>query len=313
MGGLFDGGAAGQHDQVGERDFLAAALGVVEGFLDALQYRQHLGELIRLVGCPFLLRGEPDAGAVGAAALVGAAESGGRCPGGEHEFANGEAGPEDGALERGDVGGVDQGMVDGGNRVLPDEDFRRHVRAEVARARPHVAVGELEPGAGKGVGESLRVLVEAAGNRFVDRVVAQREIGRGHHRAMFLAGVVGVGNHVFLGNVLSQPLLGAGGALDEFPFVSEKHVEIAVVPLRRIRFPRTFDAAGGGVHALAAAEGVLPAETHFFKRRAFGRGADQCGIAGAVGLAEGVAASDERDGFLVVHGHAGEGLAHVTA
>jgi hypothetical protein len=35
-------------------------------------------------------------------------------------------------------------------------------------------------------------------------------------------------------------------------------------------------------------------------------------IAGAVGLAEGVAAGDQRDGLLVVHRHAGEGLADVA-
>ena len=33
--------------------------------------------------------------------------------------------------------------------------------------------------------------------------------------------------------------------------------------------------------------------------------------AGAVGFAEGVAASDERDGLFVVHGHAAEGFANV--
>jgi hypothetical protein len=32
---------------------------------------------------------------------------------------------------------------------------------------------------------------------------------------------------------------------------------------------------------------------------------------GTVGFAEGVTTGDERDGFLVVHGHAGEGLADV--
>ena len=35
-------------------------------------------------------------------------------------------------------------------------------------------------------------------------------------------------------------------------------------------------------------------------------------VARAVGLAEGVAAGDESDGFLVIHGHAGEGFADVA-
>ena len=44
-------------------------------------------------------------------------------------------------------------MFDGRNRILPDQRLLRHQRAEVAHDRAHVAVGELEPGAGEGVGE----------------------------------------------------------------------------------------------------------------------------------------------------------------
>jgi hypothetical protein len=80
-GGL-DRGAAAQDDQVGQRDLLAAGLRVVEFALDGLELAQDLGELGRLVDFPVLLRGEADAGAVGAAALVGAAEGGRRRPGG---------------------------------------------------------------------------------------------------------------------------------------------------------------------------------------------------------------------------------------
>jgi hypothetical protein len=47
LGGGFDGGAAGQHDQVGQRDFLAACLRGVEVLLDAFEHRQHLGQLRR--------------------------------------------------------------------------------------------------------------------------------------------------------------------------------------------------------------------------------------------------------------------------
>ena len=45
---------------------------------------------------------------------------------------------------------------------------------------------------------------------------------------------------------------------------------------------------------------------------ALGLGADVVGVAGAVALAERVAADDERDRLLVVHRHAGEGLADVA-
>src|SRR5690606_26654631 len=56
----------------------------------------------------------------------------------------------------------------------------------------------------------------------------------------------------------------------------------------------------------------LPAEAHELDARRFGLGADMGRRAGAVGLAERVPAGDERHGFLVVHGHAREGLANVA-
>ena len=51
--------------------------------------------------------------------------------------------------------------VDRGDRVLPEQRLLRNQRAEVARDRPHVAVGQLEPRAGEGVRELVGVLQEA--------------------------------------------------------------------------------------------------------------------------------------------------------
>ena len=78
---------------------------------------------------------------------------------------------------------VDQLVIDRGDRVLPDELFGRNLRAEVARARAHVAVGQLEPGAGEGVGELVRILEEAPRDLLVGRVEAQREVRGQHGRA----------------------------------------------------------------------------------------------------------------------------------
>ena len=47
-------------------------------------------------------------------------------------------------------------------------------------------------------------------------------------------------------------------------------------------------------------------------RAALGLGADEVGVAGAVALADRVAADDERDRLLVVHRHPGERLANVA-
>ena len=69
--------------------------------------------------------------------------------------------------------------------------------------------------------------------------------------------------------------------------------------------------AGDRVGALAGAEAVLPAEALLLDGAALGLGADVVGVDGAVGLAERVAADDERDRLLVVHRHAAERLADV--
>src|SRR5581483_6771397 len=65
------------------------------------------------------------------------------------------------------------------------------------------------------------------------------------------------------------------------------------------------------VGADAGAMLALPAEALILDRAGFGLRAEERGIAGAVRLAEGMAAGDQRDSFLVVHRHAEEGLANV--
>ena len=56
---------------------------------------------------------------------------------------------------------VDQLVIDCGDGVLPDQLFRRDLRAEIARAGTHVAVRQLEPRPGERVCELIRILVEA--------------------------------------------------------------------------------------------------------------------------------------------------------
>ncbi len=91
------------------------------------------------------------------------------------------------------VGRADQLVIDGGDGVLPQLRLR-DPRAEVARDRAHVAVQELVPGLGEGVRELVGVLVEALGDRPVDRIELQREVRRQHHRRVPLGRVVRVGH-----------------------------------------------------------------------------------------------------------------------
>jgi hypothetical protein len=66
---LFHRRATAEHNQVGQRDLLAAML-VAEVALNRLERLQHLGELRRLVDRPILLGHQTDTRAVGAATLV---------------------------------------------------------------------------------------------------------------------------------------------------------------------------------------------------------------------------------------------------
>ena len=141
------------------------------------------------------LRLEADPRAVGPAALVGAAEAGRRRPRGGDQLGDGQPRLEDLGLEGGDVLVADQVVVDRGNGVLPQLRLR-NPRAEEARDGPHVAVQQLVPGLGERLGELVRVLQEAPRDRLVDRVHAQREVGRQHHRGVPDRRVVRVGHGV---------------------------------------------------------------------------------------------------------------------
>ena len=107
------------------------------------------------------------------------------------------------------------------------------------------------------------------------------------------------------------PLLRAGRALGQLPFVLEQVLEEVVAPLGRRLRPGDLRAAGDGVGAKAGAVLALPAEALILKGAAFRLRSDQRRVARAVGLAEGVAAGDQRDGLLVVHRHAEERFADV--
>ncbi len=309
--GLLDARATGQHDQVGERDLLAAGLRAAELALDALQRLEHLRQLGGLVDVPPVLRRETNASAVRAAALVGAAERGRRRPRGRHQLRHGQTRRQDLALERGEVLRVDQVVIDRGDGVLPDELFGGNLGAEVAGPRAHIAVRQLEPRPGECVGELIRVLVEAPRDLLVGGVEPQREVRGQHGRRVTLGLVVGIRNRAGACAPLRSPLMRARRALCQFPLVAEQVLEVVVAPLRGRGGPGDLQAAGDRVTAHARAEGAPPAQPLLLEAAPFGLRPHIGLEAGAVGLAEGVAAGDERHRLLVVHGHARESLADI--
>src|SRR6202040_4075266 len=100
------------------------------------------------------------------------------------------------------------------------------------------------------------------------------------------------------GTLFRGPLMGPRRALGQFPFVAEQAGEESVAPLGRSRGPGDFEATADLVAAPAPAEAALPAQALLLDGRGFRLRADQRRIARAVGLAESVAAGNQRDRFL---------------
>ncbi len=124
---------------------------------------------------------------------------------------------EDLRLQVGDIRSIDQRVIDGRDRVLPDQVFGRHLIAKIQRLWPHIAVGQFEPCAGIGIGELFRVLVEVARDFLISRVHLHRHIRRGHDDRHLLGGVFRIGSHVLFLQVLGRPLLRTGRALGQDP------------------------------------------------------------------------------------------------
>ena len=161
LGGRLDGGAAGEHDEVGRRHADVA--------LQRLELRDDSGRAG--IDRPVLLRRQAQARAVGAAALVCAAEGGCGRPRRADELRDAEVRCEHLRLKHVHVSGGEwrDGAVRRGHGVLPQLRWR-HERPEAAADGAHVAVRELVPRAREGVGELLRVLVEALRDRGVGTV-----------------------------------------------------------------------------------------------------------------------------------------------
>src|SRR5262245_13383016 len=96
------------------------------------------------------------------------------------------------------------------------------------------------------------------------------------------------------------PLLRAGGTLRQLIFVVEQVLEEQIAPLGRRLRPGDFRTAGDCIGAEAGAVLALPAEALIFQFAHFRLWSYQRRIAGAVGLAEGMSAGDQRDGLFVV-------------
>src|SRR5438034_6932505 len=108
---------------------------------------------------------------------------------------------------------------------------------------------------------------------------------------------MGVRYRAAAGAILRCPLMRAGRALGQFPFVAEQVREEVVAPLGRRLGPNDFQAAANGVTAYTRTVFTLPAETLLLNACGFGFCTDQFRISSAMGLAEGMTAGNQRDRF----------------
>ncbi len=203
-----------QHNQVGDADRLA------QGSLQGSQGIEHLLEASGLVAFPRLHRRKADTGTVGATAIIGAAEGAGTVPGGGDQIAWRHAAGQQLALELAHLL-LGELVIHRRHRILPYHDFARHLRPEVAAARPHVAVGQLEPGAGKGIREEVLIRCEALGDLPVDGVKAQCHVRVRHDGVAAQGGVFHVHRAIFLLDGDGLPLPGTGRALLEPPVMAQ--------------------------------------------------------------------------------------------
>src|SRR5579872_496906 len=108
------------------------------------------------------------------------------------------------------------------------------------------------------------------------------------------------------------PLMCAGRTLCQFPIVFEEVGKEIVAPLRWRRGPSDFQAATDGVSAKTFAKFILPPESLILDGGAFWLIAHILrGNGSPVRLAESMSASNECDGFLVIHRHASEGFSDI--
>ena len=195
---------------------------------------------------------------------------------------------------------------------MPDQHFGRHVGTEVTDTWSHVTVRQLEPGAGEGVGELVRIFQKTARDFLVGRVCTHRDVAGQHHGRQTLGRIVRVRNGAGTGATLGGPLVRTGRALRQFPFETEQVLEVVVAPLRRCGGPGHFQATGDRVATLAGLETALPAEALGLDTGRLGFVRHVVCRACTVRLAEGVTTGIQCHGLFVVHRHAGEGLANVV-
>ncbi len=110
------------------------------------------------------------------------------------------------------------------------------------------------------------------------------------------------------GAIFRSPLVFAGGALGQLPFIVEQVFEKAHVPLNRFISPCAFEATGNRIGTFAGAIFVFPAETLLFNRSCFRVRAVVLFGSGTMNFTKRMSSCNKRNGFLIIHRHPFERL-----
>ncbi len=123
---------------------------------------------------------------------------------------------------------------------------------------------QLKPGTSEYVGEVLRIFVELLSNFAIVRIHFHGHISVSHNWVMTNGRILHIDRFIFLFNVDRFPLPGTSRALLQLPLVVKQQVEVAVVPLRWVCRPGTFNATTHGVAAHTFTTAVAPAKALLF-------------------------------------------------
>jgi hypothetical protein len=152
-----------------------------------------------------------------------------------------------------------EGLLHGGQRILPNQHFGRHFGAQIACHRTHVAVGELVPCAGEGIGKLIGIARENAWRFFRIRGQIAGQV-RGEHRSAHAAnwGRAHRAPSCTACHV-SAPLLRTSGTFGQFPFVAEEMLEEVKLLLHLVWCfrPSTFEATRDRIDAFRRCGCVL--------------------------------------------------------
>ena len=203
-------------------------------------------------------------------------------------------------------------MIDSGNGILPDQILNRRFRPQIAGTRPHVAMGELEPGPGEGIFKGFRVIKEMFYDLAIGRIHLKRQVRGRHHGRMPYFGVMGVLHGVLGSRVRGRPLIGTGRALGQFPIILKERFQVPHIPSGWFGLPGAFGTAADCMPGFSAAKLAFPAEPHLLDGGSFGLWPDQRRIARTMALTKSMPACNQCNGFLIIHRHPGEGLTHIN-